>query len=399
MYNIVGDYMKVVVIGAGASGVIAALNASINNEVILLEKNDKVAKKILVTGNGKCNLWNASLCYDNLNVKEFYNTDDYKKLESIMKYRFDTFEFLKNDLNIYMKNKGEYIYPYSLTSSSIRETFEKSLSNVIVKANFEVNKIEKKNNEFYIYGSELIKCDKVILACGNKASNLGTNTIDILEDIKINKPLPALVPLVSNFKYLKDLKGLRCDVTLSLDNFKEKGEIQFTEYGISGIVTFNLSSKVSKMLKYNDYVKMNIDFMSELSNEDLYTLFEMNFKGKKKSIEELLETFFNYKLLFVLLDISKINRSELYDNLTKEEKLILVNNIKNLEISVTNTLTIDKAQVATGGVSLEEVNDTLELNKIPGMYVTGEALDVDGKCGGFNLAFAFITGYIAGRSC
>lgn len=395
---------KIAIIGAGASGIVAALISSINNEVILLDGNDKCGKKILLTGNGKCNYWNS-----NINVDKYYtdNIENLKKIltkENIRK----TYNFLES-LGIYPKIKNDLFYPYSNSSMSIREIFEKEInkSKIVFKTNFKVQKITKKSDYFIIESLDgnKIKTDKVIFATGSKAyPKTGSDGLgyDMLSSLghKINKVYPSLVPLISNDLSLKKIENIRCDarVTLIIDgkNIKDEvGEIQFTKNGISGICVFNISSPVSKALN-NQKVEVSIDFLPSIC--DTYTWFSNRNKNLLgKTIEEQLESIFNYKLMFTILEKAGISKNSKWDNLKENEKRNLCETIKNFKIEITGTESFDRGQVCTGGVSLKEINPlNMESKIVPNLYIIGELLDVDGKCGGFNLAFAFITGYLAG---
>ena len=233
---------KVVIIGAGASGIIAALKASEKNEVILLESSDKCGKKILLTGNGKCNYWN-----NNININK-YQTDDINKLEDILKNKDDVLNYLYN-LGIYPKIKNDLYYPYSNQASSIEQIFLDELNkrNIIIKTNYKVKEIIKKEKFIIKSDMEEIESDKLIIATGSKALNKTDDTMfNILKKLnhKINPILPSLVPLKTN---KEDWNGVRCDASVNLyinDKFikQESGEIQLTDYGVSGICIFNISS-------------------------------------------------------------------------------------------------------------------------------------------------------------
>lgn len=392
--------MKVVVIGAGASGIIASLVASKDNQVFLLERNNKVGKKILLTGNGRCNYWNSDISIDK------YNTDSYDNLTKILECKEKVLTYL-HELGIYPKVKSGYYYPNSNQASSIQEILSKELVNKNVNTVYEckVENIVKENGHFIIKSNlEDIECDKVIIACGSKSSpKTGTDgsIFEILSKYHtINKVLPSLVPLKVNANFLKDWNNVRVDgkVSLYIDNTfikEEIGEIQLTDYGISGIPTFNISGKAVKALNENKKVEVKINFLPE---DDISKLLDTrSSKLPNHTIEELLESILPYQLIFTLLKISDIKRDDSWDKLSSDKKNTLINNISNLTLEITDTLDFDRSQVSTGGVSLTEINpNTLESLNVPGMYLVGEVLDVDGICGGFNLAFAFTTGYLAG---
>jgi len=397
---------KVVIIGGGASGMVAAIQASINgNEVILLESNDKCGKKILLTGNGKCNYWNSEININN------YNTDNPEKLKDIISEynQHEVLSFLEN-IGIYPKVRNGYYYPYSNQASSVRTLLLDELErrNVKIIYDFKVEEIIKEDNSFIIKSvSSGIVCDKVIVATGSCAcpktgsDGTGYNLVKRLGH-HINLVTPSLVQLKGNESFFKDWDGVRCDskLTLYVDNEKVKeevGEIQLTDYGISGICTFNISGIATKKLELNKKVSVGINFLPSI--DSFYNWFDQrNQNIKNHTIEELLESVIPYKLMFVLLKKANIDRDDYWDNLSEFQKRNLANVIENFELEITGYHSFDRAQVATGGISLNEIDSkTMESKIVPSLHLVGELLDVDGKCGGFNLAFAFISGYLAGR--
>ena len=397
---------KVLIIGAGASGIIAALKASENNEVILLDSNDKCGKKILLTGNGRCNYWNDDICV------EQYETDSRENLEEVLSEENKTtvLNFL-DSLSIYPKIKNGYYYPYSNQASSVREILDREIkkSKIDFRTEFRVKDVILDNDKFIVISenNEKIKADKVVIATGSKAyPKTGSDGVgyDIAKSLghKINTVAPALTQLISNGKFLKEWENIRCDakVTLIVNNKKVKedtGEIQLTQNGISGICTFNISGLASKNLELGNKVEVIINFMPHLDN--LYNWIEDRAKSMKdKTIEELFESVFNYKLMFVLLKLSNISKDSKWTSLDEKSKRALCDKIEHFNLSIVGTGDYDKAQVCTGGVSFKEINpNTFESNIVSGLYFIGEVIDVDGRCGGFNLAFAWISGYLAGR--
>ena len=389
---------KVVVIGAGASGIIAALKASEKNEVILLDGNDKCGKKILLTGNGKCNYWNQSITIQN------YQTDDIEKLKKILGHQKETFSFLEQ-LGFYPKIKDGYYYPYSNQASSIQTILNKAIaSKVVVKYQFKVTNISKSNNGFIIESDkEKLIADKVIIATGSKAfSKTGSDGSGYHLAQKlghhVNPVLPSLVPLVGKDVPKWEGNRIEANVQLYINNQiikEETGELQLTDYGVSGICIFNLSGLVSKNLYLKNNVLLKINFFKEV--EDLYSFLEERSKKlKNATIEEVLESLIPYKLLWIFLQKAKINKDKTWFELSGIEKQNLVSLIQSYPLQIVDTLSYDRAQVCTGGIPLKEVEKNLESNLVNGLYIIGEILDVDGICGGFNLAFSFITGYIAG---
>lgn len=396
--------MKVVVIGGGASGIIASLKASENADVTLIEGNNKIGKKILITGNGKCNFWNNSICINK------YNSNNINFLENILTRKDKVYNYLTNILGITPFEKNGYIYPYSKTASSIVETLDRELKkrNVAILYGLKVTKIEIEDSskiKLYLSDDTTIKADKIIIATGSKAaSKTGSDGsgYDLLKELGVDiiPVSPSLVPLKISDSEKSLWGGVRCDVKLTVtkDNIpikEELGEIQLTDYGISGIVTFNISSIVSKYLLEHNNFNVSIDFLKEVKDVAQF-LEEKNTSMKASSLEELLETIFNYKLLQALLRRANLKKEASLKNLKQDEKERLIAAIKTFEITVTDTEDYEKAQVCRGGVSLNEIDNSFSLKKYKNIKVIGEVLDVDGDCGGYNLAFAFISGYIAG---
>jgi len=397
--------MKIAIIGAGASGIIAALKASVNNQVYLIDSNDKCGKKLLATGSGHCNYWNSDI-----DVSK-YQTDNFKKLQQIISKDNQAIVLSYLDsLGIYPKIKNGYYYPYSNQATSIRQIFETNLNNeqnINCLFNQKVIDIKKKEQCFVITTDKTkLEADKVILSTGSKsypktgsdgtgyelAKRLGHN---------INPVLPALTKLITNDLQIKEWENVRTDATIKLyinnSHYQtETGEIQLTKDGISGICTFNLSSVVAKNLYYHNKVSVSINFLPHIENVYQF-LEERSNKLPNKSLEELLESIFNYKLLFTILKKANIKKEVSWHLLQESDKLCLVDMIECFKLPIVATDTFDKSQVCTGGISLSEINpETMESLVISNLYLTGEILDVDGKCGGYNLAFAFITGYLAG---
>lgn len=393
---------KVVVIGAGPSGIIASLVASNNNEVILLESNDKIGKKILLTGNGKCNYWNSDI------DSKYYNTDSVNNLVSILDNKDIVLSFL-NTCGIYPKIKNGYYYPNSGQAATVVEIFKRELVNKNVKVvyNCKVDDIHKNEDKFIIHSNiDDIECDKVIIATGSKAypkTGSDGSFYKILEKYHtINKVMPSLVALECKGNFLKDWTNLRVDasVTLQVDNTniaREMGEVQLTDYGISGIPVFNISGLANKNLDLGKKVNVLINFLPGIDFMELMN--DRNRSITNHTVKELFETILPYQLINVLLKEASIKDNDMWNDLDKDKKDKLTNLVNNFKVEIIGSLGFDRGQVATGGVSLDEINpDTMESLKVKDLYLTGEILDVDGKCGGYNLSFAFITGFIAGRN-
>ena len=387
---------KIGIIGGGYSGVIASIYASRNNEVTILERNNSLLKKLLLTGNGRCNYFNSVMSLDKFHS---YSKD---KIEEII--TIDNIEELDNfytNLGLIPKIKNGYYYPYSNQASSVKDLLINKLNElkVNVKNDYLVEKIEYKNNKFII--NDELEFDKIIVSPGGKAypkTGSDGKGYDLLRSMNhtITKLNPSLVQITSNNKYLKELSGIRCDAKLSLfdNNTKikeEVGELQFTDYGISGICTFNISSYLKNDIE-NKYILVNFIPLDIKS----FTLF---MEGSNNSIFERLEGILNYKLIKVLLKLSNINEKDNWHNISSKQKENLINNLFNYKVNITGTKDFNNAQVTSGGLSLDEINTkTMESKLVNNLYIVGEVLDLDGDCGGYNLTIGFITGYLAGSN-
>ena len=386
---------KVGIIGGGYSGVISAIYASKNNEVTILERNNTLLKKLLLTGNGRCNYFNSVMTLDKFHSNNKELIEDIITMENIEE--LDNF-FI--ELGLFPKVKNGYYYPYSNQASSVKDLLLSKLKelNVNIKTEYLVEKIEKKDNKF-IVNNEL-EFDKIIISTGGKAypkTGSDGKGYDLLKSFghTITKLCPSLVQITSDNKFLKELSGIRSEVNLSLfDKDKkikeEQGELQFTDYGISGICTFNLSSYLRDGID-NKYISVNFMPLDIKS----FTLF----MESNNTIFERLEGILNYKLVKVLLKLSNIKENSYWKDITSKQKEDLINNLFNYKVSITGTKSFDQSQVTAGGVVLSEINTkTMESKLVKDLYVTGEVLDLDGECGGYNLTLCFITGFIAGAN-
>lgn len=396
--------MKVVVIGGGASGVITALKASRNNEVILLDGEDKILKKILLTGNGKCNFWNSDINYSKYHS---YNSDLLKDIFTSSNID-NAYKFLEN-IGFYPVVKNGYYYPFSNQAFSVREMFLTELKNKKVKVitNSKVLDVVKEKNIFkVITNDQEYVCDKVVISCGSKSypktgSDGSGYTLAKKFGHNISRLSSALAPIRMNEKYLKDWNGVRCSASLNLnidgEEYFETGELQLTDYGISGICVFNLSSIIERAILDKKDVKLSINFLP-FTDDPMSFITERYNSLIDLTLEEMFESIFNYKLSHVLFKVSGINKDSRWNKLSYEERLRLIDTFTNFTVNIDEVI-FDKGQVTSGGVLLSEIDiNTFESKKVDGLYFTGEILDVDGICGGFNLGFAFISGCIVGDS-
>lgn len=399
--------MKVCVIGGGASGMVAAIAAArAGADVTIMERNDRLGKKILATGNGKCNLGNR-----NLSIEHYYS-EDLPFVSRILE-QFDTDDTIRffHSIGLLIRDKNGYLYPYSEQASSVLDVlrFEIVRLGIQVHTDCCIEKIVPWNQGgFQVWGSDQrFIFDRVILATGSKASpktgsdGAGYRLAEAL-GLKLIPPIPALVQLRCRDTFWKGIAGVRTEAEIIVvrENrvlAKERGELQLTEYGISGIPTFQLSRVVNKLLLTTKEVTLLIDFMPEQS-EDFFSLFFKDLKKQTKTVEEYLAGLWNKKLLYLFLKKVGIDPAERVRNVSRQalEQVYLFS--RRFPVVCIGSNSFDQAQVCAGGVMLDELTDELEVKRLPGLFVTGELMDVDGKCGGYNLHWAWSTGYIAGEA-
>lgn len=399
---------KVIIIGGGFSGLIAAIHAkNIDNQVMILERNNSCGKKILVTGNGKCNYHNSD---QNIN---HYHTNSSNELDKIInETNIKNMLLFYKSIGIYPKIKNGYYYPYSNQAITVLNCLVKECEkkNIEIKNNSYVKEIIPTNDSFIVKTEDNnYQADSIIIATGSKAyPKLGSdgNGYQLLESLnhKIIKVLPALTQL-KTYENIKDLSGVRSDVEISLienNNYiKSKiGEVLFTDYGISGICSMQLSSFIARGLDNNKQEKVSINFIPSIAkNKDDFISFiniEKDLFNNRK-ISEILDSFLNYKVSNFILKKWHIDSNKNWNQLTDIEKDNIISSLVSFELNITDTNSFENSQVCSGGVSLDEINlNTMESKVIPNLYVIGELLDVNGDCGGYNITFASITGILAG---
>lgn len=393
--------MKVAVIGAGASGLMASLFASKNNDVVVFDGNSDAGKKLLLTGNGRCNIGNVNndLCkYHSSNdelIKQVINEQNINKVRNVFE-----------NIGLVIKNKNGYLYPFSEKSSSVLSVLKNACINNNVKFKFNtiIEKVERVKEKFLI-NDDLF--DKVIITTGGcsypKTGSTGIGySIASSFDHSIISLNPSLMPVITNIGLEKDWAGKRCEVLITLlENDRkikqEHGEIQFTNYGLSGICIFNLSRNIALGLKNGLKEEISINFVPWLNDESLETFIE-NKSISNKTTFEVCDGFLDYKITEILLKYLKINKNKKWNELSHSEKNNFCNALKNFKVEVIGTKDYLDAQVTSGGICLNEINlNTMESKLVKNLYFAGEVLDLDGDCGGYNLTIAFITGMLAGE--
>jgi hypothetical protein len=403
--------VRVAVIGGGASGIVAAIAAAHQGaEVAILEKNQRVGRKILATGNGRCNLTNTDLSIANYHGKN-------PKFAFTALNRFDfkaTVKFFEQ-LGVASKvEEGGKVFPVSNQASSVLDVLRYELERAGVKivCEADVVKIGKKGAEFEIYlgDGELLYADRVIIASGGKAApQFGSNGSGyaLAESLGhvIVEPFPALVQLKLSSKFLKHLQGIKFEgsAELIVDDIvvqTASGEILFTAYGISGPPIFRLSRKAGEYLQKNKIVSLRLQLVDNLGPEELEDLLTRRFKwGPGKSVAFSFVGFLNKKLAPVVLKEAGVDTNKPAGQITARERKKIVHFLQNWSFPVTGNTSWPAAQVTAGGIDVKDINgSTMESRLTPKLYFAGEVVDIDGDCGGYNLQWAWSSGYVAGKN-
>ncbi|AAK81513.1 hypothetical protein BJV85_000309 [Clostridium acetobutylicum] len=403
--------MKVIVIGGGASGIMAAISAKdLGYEVSILERNDRIGKKILTTGNGRCNITNENIItkrYHSNNPNFFEHVINEFTAENTISF----FEMLGLPL---ISLEGGKMYPLSLQASSVLDILRIALDerDIEVITNSKITKIIRNKSSFKIISSDGAEyfADKVILAAGGmSAPKTGSDglgmTLAASLGHRLIKTVPALVQLKLDFKSLRALSGIKFDgnIKILVDGEEKRcefGEILFTDYGISGPPILQLSRIASYAVEEKKEVKIEVDMLPHYSRDSLKAFLENHWGTfSYRSVYDSFIGIINKKMIPILLKQCGIIDIHKYCfDLTWEEKENIFNYLKCWSFKVCGTNSYSNSQVTAGGVDTVEVNNiTLESKLVPGLYFCGEVLDVDGDCGGFNLQWAWSSGYIAGK--
>ena len=415
--------MKVIVIGGGPAGIIAAIKSKEeNNDVTILEKNDILGKKILVTGKGRCNITNG------VEISEFINN-----IHGNGKFLYSAFENFNNkDIIKLLKEegletkeeRGNIIFPVTDNANDVRVSLSRKVRKlgIEVLTNAKVEKVIVKdgiaigveyNNNEKMYG------DKIIISTGGASYPTTGSTGDGYEMAKevghtIKEIRPSLVPLETYEKrYCKEMQGLSLrnieikliDTQKDKTIYKDFGEMMFTHFGVTGPVIISSSAHLVRYKNINQLmkdkkIKLNIDLKPALSIEKLDDRILRDFaEFKNKEFKNSLDKLLPQKMIPVIIELSKIEPDKKVNEITKEERLNLVKIIKNLEMYISGFRPISEAIVTAGGISTKEINPkTMESKIVKNLYFAGEVIDVDAYTGGFNLQIAYSTGYTAGMN-
>ena len=401
---------RVAVIGGGAAGMMAAISARNNGaDVTLLERNNRVGKKILATGNGRCNYTNINMSIDNYHGKN-------KKfpLSCLSKFGVEETLYFFEQLGITpaIEEDGR-VFPLSYQSSSVLDVLRFELEALGVKVMTEAYVVDMEKDRDFIIGlkdGRKIYADKLILATGGKAApNTGSdgNGYNLAKKLghSIEEVFPGLVQLKLEGDFYKKVDGVkfvgRAGLYLNDRLIREDfGDILFTNYGISGPPILQLSRTALEHLNQGKPVELRVAIIHSKNQEELYEYlqYRFGFMGKK-TIEVGLIGLINKRLIIPILKEVSIDRNKLIANLTQKEVRRLSKILTDLRFNISGSKSWQDAQVTAGGVSTDEIdNSTMESKLVKGLYFAGEVVDVDGDCGGFNLQWAWSSGYVAGKN-
>lgn len=406
---------KVVVIGAGAAGMMAAATAADRGlDVVLLEKQHRVGRKILITGKGRCNITNAC------DIEEMI-----ENVPTNGKFLYSAFYTFTNDCVIDMFNqlgvstrveRGKRVFPESDKARDVVDALERQLNNKKVKLelNAQVAKIVTKDNKIekvILSNKKEIKCDSVIVATGGLSYPLTGSTGDGYKFAKsvghtIIETKPSLIGIEVREEFVKDLEKLALrNVAITVLNSKNKkvyddfGEMEFTKYGLDGPIIKSASCRMKNTTKEN--YKIVVDLKPALDEEKLDKRVQKDFqKYTNKRFENSLNDLLPKKLIPIILEQSEIPLDTVVHQISREQRKKLVHLLKNFTFTVKRYRPIEEAIITSGGIKVSEINSsTMESKLIEGLFFAGEVIDVDAYTGGFNLQIAFSTGYLAGINC
>ena len=413
--------MKVIIIGGGPAGILAAISAAReNNEVLLLEKNISLGRKLLITGKGRCNITSS------IDIDEFI-----KNIPGNGRFLYSAFQNFTNQdiIDILESNgvkvkeeRGNRIFPVSDKAQDVLDALIKEIKknqNIKVRTAEKVKCIIVENDEakgVELESGEKLYASKVILATGGKSYPLTGSDGDgykMAEKLghTVEKIRGSLVPLVADKVSCQSMQGLSLrnvriqikDEEKSKKIYDDFGELLFTHFGVSGPTILSSSAHilrykdVDRLLRENK-IKLYIDLKPALSPEELDLRIRRDFEEfKNKEFKNSLEKLLPKKMINPIIELSKINPNKQVNSITKEERQLLVELLKNLQITINGFRPVEEAIVTAGGISIKEINPkTMESKLIKGLYFAGEIIDVDAYTGGFNLQIAYSTGYTAG---
>lgn len=394
--------------GGGASGLVTAIMcARKGKRVLVLEHKKQIGKKILATGNGKCNYTNKNCSIEGYRGEQV----------EFVQYALSVFDSAKamaffEELGVFPKEKNGYVYPYSEQASAMVDVLAMELERLSVSVVYEKVVAIQKKECFWVQTENHVYSGKaVVLATGGKASpKLGSDGSGFTLAGKLGhtivKPVPALIGLKCKEPYYEQISGVRIQAAISLyiDKVQEpmatdKGELQLTSYGVSGIPVFQVSRFAARALEERHSVYARIDYMPAMSMEELVSLLKKRFQVSGKNATEALVGFLPAKLIPVFLQQGGIKTSINALKVNEQQLKQLASQLKKQKTEIVDTNGFDTAQVTAGGIFTKEIDErTMESKLISGLYFTGEIMDVDGICGGYNLQWCWSSAYVASQS-
>lgn len=405
---------KVIVVGGGPAGMMAAIQAAKNgNEVILLEKNEKLGKKLYITGKGRCNITNAC------DTEELFS-----KVISNPKFlysafygfsNFDVIDFFEKEGLQTKVERGNRVFPYSDKSSDVIFALQRKLKEHGVKVRYLANVTDVLIEDgswktVIINGKESLTGDKLIIATGGLSYPITGSTGDGFRFAKkmghkVTRLSPSLVPFTIKEEYIKELQGLslkNVEVSITADKreiYHDFGEMLFTHFGVSGPLILSGSCYVAPYVGKKS-IEVTIDLKPALTMEQLDARILREFEEfKNKNYKNSLEHLLPRKLISVIISLSKIDPEKKVNVITKEERYRLLEAIKAMKLHVDGLRDYKEAIITQGGVSVKEINpSTMESKLIKDVYFIGEALDLDAVTGGYNLQIAWSTAFLAGNA-
>jgi len=409
------DAQKIVVVGAGPAGMMAAIRAAgLNARVTLLEKNNSPAQKLLLSGKGRCNLTNAcepDAFYARFSKNGEFLRDAFKKLSNLDLMRF----FEKRGLRLKVERQLR-VFPETNRSASVAGALKKELekSEVEVRYNAGVKDIVLRDGNIkgvLLFDNKIMPADKIILATGGVSYPFTGSTGEGLKlagrlGHRITPLRPGLVPLETRQDYPRLLEGLTLkNIRLKFRDGKkeiisEVGELLFTKTGVSGPLVLSLSGAIVDWLAQSKIIRLEIDLKPALSREQLDARLLREFRlNAKKNIRNTLKSLLPLRMINLFISLSGIAPEKKASQVTAAERQKMLGLLKGLRLDITASRPIEEAMLTRGGVSLKDINPrTMESRLIKGLYFCGEMIDVDADTGGFNLQAAFSTGYLAGDS-
>ena len=403
----------IVVVGAGPAGAMAAIRASqLKKKVVLIERNESIGRKILLTGKGRCNITNIAPL--DTFVEKFGKQGSFLRSAFFTFFNQDLIDFFQaKGLELKRERQGR-IFPVTDSASSVVKILKKYLleGRVRLLYNMRLADIKRKDNLFQLHLQDKSRLDakKVILATGGLSYKKTGSTGDGFYIAKrlghtIIPPEPALVPLKTKQPWVKELQGLSLkNIRISFEWGRKKivsdvGELMFTHFGVSGPLVLDLSSKIISILKEHKQARLFIDLKPGLSPEQLKNrlLNEFIVKGKAQ-LKNIMKGLLPQRLIPVFIRLLGLNPEKKASQVTQKERGLIVDSLKSLPLIISGSLPIEEAMVTAGGVSTREINPrTMESKIIPGLYFAGEIIDGCAPSGGYNLQQAFSTGYLAGQ--